>query len=78
MSQTKIGGNMKPKFGEIWIADISFFKGNFKSRYIIQIEKVEKNFLLFKTAFTEYVGKWNSSKVESFELIRKVDLYESV
>lgn len=78
MPQTESGGNMKPKFGEIWIADISFFKGNFKSRYIIHIEKVEKNFLLFKPAFTEYIGNWNSSKVESFELIRKVELYESI
>lgn len=68
---------MKPKFGEIWIAEFCYYKNN-PVRQIIKIEGILRNGdILFEIAFIEESAKrWNSrTDIYDFKLIRKINFY---
>lgn len=66
----------KAKFGEYWIAEISFFKNNPKHRYVVFIEQAKKgkDEVLFMPFLRDELACYNSSAMHSFELIEKLPI----
>lgn len=63
-----------PKFSDYWVAEISFFQGNPVSRYVIFINHVSEDEVLFTPFILGEHVEYSSKEVNSFALKEKINM----
>lgn len=65
----------KPKFGDYWVAELSFFNGNPVNRYIIRIEGFVSDCIIFAPFLADSYERCYSDKMFHFSLIKKIEMW---
>lgn len=65
----------KPKYGDYWIAELSFFNGNPVNRYIIRIEGFIADRIIFAPFLADSFELYYSDRIPHFSLIKKIEMW---
>lgn len=70
----KLIKEIKPKWGEYYIAVVSLFRGNPKHKVIIFIDDADDNGVLYTALTYEDKKRYRSNNLPYFHLVEKLDM----